>query len=84
MTQKDEYGAFQPVVDLARKWGLPIGSKQEAAPAKVDTSWHDDMVRKATASFTKPQSKAAADPKLGQGKKKAAVKKKAAPAKKRQ
>lgn len=62
-----QYGAAQPIVDFFR------GGKKKKPEPKPDTSWHDEQVRKANESFSKP-SKAAANPKLGT-KKKAMAKK---------
>lgn len=49
MAQEEEYGAAQPIVDTFRYFSK---SKKKAPPAKaVDTSWHEEMVRKANQSF---------------------------------
>ena len=53
-----EYGAAQPIVDIAGKYlsGMNKFSNfmDKITPSKKrDTSWHDDMLAKANASFAK-------------------------------
>ena len=52
-------GAAQPLMDYARgvynKVENFIGDPSKPAGKKVDPSWHDDMVSKATASFAEPK-----------------------------
>lgn len=51
MAQQD-YGVAQPIADFFRK-----GKKEEKpAPKKVDTSYHDAMVKRANESFSKSDS----------------------------
>jgi hypothetical protein len=53
MAQQD-YGAAEPIMDLGRRaLGAYNRLGQIGSPPR-DTSWHDDMVRKATASFAQP------------------------------
>ena len=79
MAQSDPMSGL---VNKIATWAEKVDPSKPPAQ-KPDTSWHDEMTRKATESFTKPQSKASADPKLGRGKKKFVAKKKAPAAKKR-
>jgi hypothetical protein len=62
----DKYGAAQPLMDLANKYyktttkilnAIPTPSSKKDSSKKEDTSWHDEMVRKATESFAKDQQK---------------------------
>jgi hypothetical protein len=54
-----QYGAAQPIADFFR-----VGKKEKKAPeTKVDTSWHDQMTKRASDSFTKSSSKK--EPMLG-------------------
>lgn len=79
-----DYGAAQPIIDAFKKpydeLTKYLGDPSEKTSQKVDTSWHDQMVKQANESFAKAQAKASADPKLGGAKKKTktATKKKAA------
>lgn len=63
-----DYGAFQPIADLAQKWGV-LGKTQPGA-IKEDKAWEDDQVRKANESFrVAAQKKLTPEgPKLGQRK----------------
>ncbi len=73
-----EYGAAQPLVDTLKKLEKKYNPAEwvKSAPQKQDTSWHDEMVRKATESFTKPsQVKASTSQKTVVKKKKAPTKK---------
>jgi hypothetical protein len=54
-----DYGAAQPIVDVAKnaysKVSRLLGDPSEPAPSmkKVDTSWHDEMVKQANESARK-------------------------------
>lgn len=54
-----EYGLAQPLMDYAKNIynnvENAVGSPSKPANEKVDTSWHDGMVSKATASFADPK-----------------------------
>lgn len=49
------YGAFQPIIDLANKASNAFNliNKLPTPHGKVDTSWHDQMVKNANESFRK-------------------------------
>jgi hypothetical protein len=49
-----DYGAAEPIVGLARKAYNKVNPLKEN---KLDTSWHDEMVRKANESFRKEAEK---------------------------
>lgn len=58
MPQQD-YGAAQPIADF-----FGFGKKKsKSPPAKVDTSWHDAMVKRANSAFA--NQKPLVDKKLG-------------------
>lgn len=57
-----DYGPAQPLVSTLRTWERRLNPAEwisrstPATPARPDTSWHDEMVRKATESFTRNPS----------------------------
>ena len=61
-----DYGAAQPIVSTFKnlerynpaEWLRSLGRGSPAVPQ--DTSWHDEMVRRATASFLPPKATPAA------------------------
>jgi len=56
------------VSDLAGKAGFYFRKAVPVASPKVDTSWHDEMVRKANDSFRKRQEGRAASAQASSGK----------------
>ena len=49
-----DYGAAQPIADVFKKVYRAVSGTADAVPTpekKVDTSWHDDEVKKANESF---------------------------------
>ena len=54
-----QYGAAQPIVDLAQRWSNTAENALNRVPStdfrRKDTSWHDDMVREANESASKAQ-----------------------------
>ena len=47
---------FLDIHDKLSKWGKRVAEYDNpSSKKKPGTSWHDEMVRKATESFTKPQ-----------------------------
>lgn len=77
-----EDSPVKPLLDLRdriKNFVRKQSPKQTNSDAKVDTSWHDEMVKRATSSFGKSaQKKVSAPPNV-----KAAPKKKVVPGKKK-
>lgn len=62
----DITGPFKRAYDAEQKFMSKVPSPKK----KVDTSYHDEMVKEATESFSKPEAKkSSSNPKLGQKKK---------------
>lgn len=55
-----DFGAAEPIVGMARSVKRAVDSLPDPPRfSRPDTSWHDDMVRRANDSFRQPAAKSA-------------------------